>query len=83
MLDRTLKSLLAVMALAGALAAESSATTTIATKRSDSGLAARTAEPAPRRHPHGRPSDEGCLEPPSLPTPVPVVSCSAAPGTAP
>jgi hypothetical protein len=82
MLNRTLKSLIAVLILAGAPGAKSAATAP-GTHRSSSvssTLAPRVTERLPRRH---RRQDDGCFELPApaptpapAPAPAPVASCS-------
>lgn len=74
MLTRSLRSLLAVLALAltvGSLSSASSARPVAVGP--GAAFAPQHAEPSRR---HRRPADEGCLV---QPTPTPVVSCSAGP----
>jgi hypothetical protein len=75
MLNRTFKSLIAVLIIAGALGAKSAARPTV-TQRSSSTSAPRISEPAPRRRPR---LDDGCRELPApapREAPAPIATCS-------
>jgi len=78
MLDRTLKSLMAVLILAGTLAGQSAATSRVAQRFStiSAPSAARPAGSAAHRRLRALREEEGCRELPTAPVSAPVAVCS-------